>query len=434
MFKTITNSIVGSEQDFSLQEQIFHRVLALSGSALLVSLAITVALGMHEIALMLISILSLLGVCYWTSRVLKRYRIGFYIFVAAAHALLFANFFLNNGINGSSAIVSVLIISIILSVGNNADKIIWSLSQLLTYGSLVIYQYYEGNEAILAYPDKFSEYLDRFLTFGIAVAFLYVVFRVIFRKNESQQKVLLEKEKEIREQRDKLKASNDELYKLLSLIAHDVRNPLATIESYLDPDTQAMMQEEERADFNEELVHLVRNTSHMLDETLHWSKNQIDQEAKINYSFLAIGRWLNSTIDHVRGMAKSKNIILIDSYDGAQKLNCDPNLLTVVIRNILQNAIKFTDSGKTIIFDVLSEEDDLVFRIQDEGMGMNDEQILAILGGAQTSTRGTKQETGTGFGLKISLEYIRLHQGELKINSKPGEGSCFEIYIPKQPA
>lgn len=78
-------------------------------------------------------------------------------------------------------------------------------------------------------------------------------------------------------------------------------------------------------------------------------------------------------------MAKSKGVLLIDDYDGSTSLNCDPNLLTVVIRNILQNAIKFTESSKSIHFTVQAQMDEIVFVIKDKGVGMSQEQIQNIL-------------------------------------------------------
>ena len=205
--------------------------------------------------------------------------------------------------------------------------------------------------------------------------------------------------------------SNEELYELLSIIAHDVRNPLASIESYLDPDTQAILNDNDRNEFNTELVSLVRNTSHMLDETLHWSRNKINKTAKISLQPQAIGTWLNSTIDHLKSMAKSKGVLLLDGYDGSNHLNCDPNLMTVVIRNILQNAIKFTDAGRCINFKVEDDTDTFIFSVQDEGVGMSEAQIEGILEGHQNSTLGTNDEKGTGFGLQITREYIDLHGG-----------------------
>ncbi len=433
MLKPFFQSIIGKEDEFDLHSQIFHRITSLSAVALVVALLLSFFLNMSELSLMLVAILMVLGISYWISRVRKNLKWGLYLFMGSAHALLITNFFLNSGIRGSSTIIGLLVLSIVFAISPKHIKRFWAALQFLLLGGLYWYQYQYGNEHILTYPSRTSEFLDSFFSYFIGIGFLYLLFQVITRKNRLQRKDLILREREIREQRDQMASTNENLYKLMSLIAHDVRNPLASIESYLDPDTQELLTEKEKKEFNEELRNLVRNTSHMLDETLHWSRSQAleNSDSIAHFREEAIGRWLNSTIDHLKGMAKSKQIHFLEDYDGSQHLVCDSNLLTVVIRNICQNAIKFSEAQSTIYFKVSEDSQHMIFEVEDGGTGMPPESIAKILNGKAESKLGTAHEKGTGLGLQVSQEYIKLHQGRLEIESSEGQGSTFRILIPK---
>lgn len=148
---------------------------------------------------MLLSIFMVLTLCYYLSRVVKKNAIAFWIFIFAAYALIAANFFLNSGIEGSTAIVCLLVTSIVFSVASDLNKLVLTLIQALLFGGLLYHQYDRGNTYILEYPDRLSEYLDQYMTYVISTAFLYVVFEVITRKYEKQRQSLLEKEQKIQE-------------------------------------------------------------------------------------------------------------------------------------------------------------------------------------------------------------------------------------------
>ncbi len=433
MLNSFLKSAIGVDEDFDLYSQIFHRIMLLSGLALLTALLLSFFIDIPEVSIMLFATLIVLSISFWLSRVLNKFRLALVVFYTTAHALLLANFFYNNGINGSTTIIGLLVLSVVFSISNKREKWFWAIFQMLLLSGLILYQYQYGDEHIIGYPDKLSAYVDEIFTYFIAVGFLSLIFQVIIRKNRLQRKDLILREREIRDQRDQLAKSNENLYKLMSLIAHDVRNPLASIESYLDPETQALINDEDRVEFNRELLALVRNTSHMLDETLHWSRSQFleHDNSIVHLKNAAIGTWVNNTIVHLKSMAKSKQIVIIDDYDGSIHLNCDSNLLTVVLRNILQNAIKFSEPKSSIIFKAWEDQEKVHFEIKDSGVGMKQSTIDKIISGKAETTPGTAQEKGTGLGLQVSLEYIKLHKGELKINSKPQVGSRFQISIPK---
>jgi two-component system sensor histidine kinase/response regulator len=162
---------------------------------------------------------------------------------------------------------------------------------------------------------------------------------------------------------------------------------------------------------------------------LNWSQSQM-QGQTTQFKKVALWSWLNPTIAHLKDMAHAKGLQLIENYNGRDQLYCDPNLMTVIIRNLMQNAIKFTPRDGRIYFTVEKNKEGLSFCIEDKGIGMDADTQQKLFSEKQTSTDGTNMEKGNGFGLVIVKEFVELHQGSITVVSKVGLGTTFTVQIP----
>jgi signal transduction histidine kinase len=105
-------------------------------------------------------------------------------------------------------------------------------------------------------------------------------------------------------------------------------------------------------------------------------------------------------------------------------------MMETIYRNLISNAIKFTEKGGTITISSGKEDGKVFFRITDEGIGMTPEQINKVQNNGGYTRRGTNNEKGAGMGLTLVREFTNIHKGQFKITSIPDEGSCFEVIIP----
>jgi len=123
------------------------------------------------------------------------------------------------------------------------------------------------------------------------------------------------------------------------------------------------------------------------------------------------------------------NQILIDCPKDLV-INSDPDLLTIIFRNIIQNSIKFTENGIIEVACQVNNEN-VIFKIKDTGIGIPYENIEKIFKPDKTNTtKGTRGEMGTGLGLLLVKDYITKLRGEIKINSMEGKGTTVEIIFP----
>lgn len=227
--------------------------------------------------------------------------------------------------------------------------------------------------------------------------------------------------------------------KMLSIIAHDLKNPMNTLIGFSSFVMGRVSQfpvaklEKYISLINSSAVH----SYNLLENLLTWARSQTGN-ISVDLQIQDLKPIVGETVQILRESATKKNIDL--------QINCpsdsiciapvDTNSFSTVIRNILSNAIKFTPHGGRIsIF--LGENDDVdddyyQINISDNGVGMNEEQLQKLFKVENNnSTQGTDNETGTGLGLVICQEFISLNNGKINVESSVGKGTTFQIFIPK---
>lgn len=222
--------------------------------------------------------------------------------------------------------------------------------------------------------------------------------------------------------------------KFFSIMAHDLKNPLSIFA--LATDTLAKEYENlDSEDLNEYLHDLrdnAQNIYSLLENLLTWSRTQ---RGKIVFSpdIFDIKFLIDSNIQLYGASAQAKNITFENKVTEELKVFSDSNLINTVIRNLVNNAIKFTGEGGTITLSVDSNMKNYQVNVSDTGVGMSDlavDNLFRI--DVNTSTLGTKNEKGTGLGLIVCKEFINIIGGEIWATSELGKGSTFSFTIPKK--
>lgn len=247
---------------------------------------------------------------------------------------------------------------------------------------------------------------------------------------------LLEAVRTIKQQSEELKQTIAGRDKLYSVIAHDLRAPISSIKTGLNVLTLKM--ESEKKDRPEliEMVHsldeLAEQTFTLFDNLLKWTRSQTGTlEAvpqTINLSELAEG-----VIEISSFVAAIKHITLHFESPEPEKTEVfvDIDMIKSAIRNLLSNAIKFSYNNSEINAAVIPNGDIVTFTVTDKGCGISEEVQKKLLdAGTHYTTYGTSHEPGSGLGLLLVNEYMKLNGGRLFFHSKKGEGSTFGFTLP----
>jgi len=239
---------------------------------------------------------------------------------------------------------------------------------------------------------------------------------------------------ELIETKQKLQISNEEKDKFFSIITHDLKNAFSGFINYIklfSNDISSFTLQE----LKEILAHLkdsAESLYKLLENLLEWSKlkrNTIKFEP-VEHNLNLI---MNQIISILSVNAEIKNIKIINNIPDNINLFIDPRLYSTIIRNILQNSIKFTNKDGLITIDYLEDDSNQIVIIEDNGIGMDDyikENLFNL--NKKINREGTNGERSTGLGLVLCKEFIDLHNGRIWVDSEINKGSKFYISVPKK--
>jgi signal transduction histidine kinase/tetratricopeptide (TPR) repeat protein len=277
-----------------------------------------------------------------------------------------------------------------------------------------------------------------FIALSVLLVLLIFVFVFFIRQNSSINKQLKKgmaelevKNVEIEKQSEQLKQLNQVKDRFFSIISHDLRNNLTTMKLYFDLVANADFKGESQQSLGKQVAGSVQNTIDLLENLLVWASGQIKgvqaEPKKVNIHHLA-----QENCQMLMSMAIQKNIELQNDTDEDACIMADPNMVNLILRNLLSNALKFTPEGGSV--SILSQEEDEFHQIIviDNGVGIDAEKIPHLFTAhLNVSTQGTGNEKGTGLGLMLCKEFVEKNGGSIWVESEAGKGSSFYFTFPK---
>jgi len=220
--------------------------------------------------------------------------------------------------------------------------------------------------------------------------------------------------------------------KFLSIISHDLRNSFSLIINLSEMLLENVAADKKEPALNKgTIIHdTAQETYRLLENLLEWALVQHKGISPKLVSLQAL-ELISSVIHHLKPLADHKELIIKSDIDPSLNFTGDENMLKLVIRNLISNAIKYSHRGGIISVFTTSENKRISINIRDEGVGMEaeDKQKLFQIG-TSFSRQGTAKEMGTGLGLVLCYEFVKMHKGEMVVTSAPGKGSTFSVWIP----
>ncbi len=251
-----------------------------------------------------------------------------------------------------------------------------------------------------------------------------------------QNKVVEENASQLAESEAKLRDAIIAKDKMFSIIGHDLRGPVGTMSNLLQilkEDFNSSTPKE-----NMEIIDLVTKsageTYQLLDNLLTWSRTQ-GSGVMVKKVSNQLSETVNDVVSKLNLIAKSKFIMIFASIDNTYNVLFDMEMLKVIIRNIVSNALKFTDQFGVITICAKEEGDNIILSVTDTGEGMSSKLLDNLFKlGVDNSTRGTAGEKGTGLGLLLCKEFIDKNDGKIWVKSEVGVGTTFYVSLPKTKA
>lgn len=243
---------------------------------------------------------------------------------------------------------------------------------------------------------------------------------------------LMEATDQIKKMNEELKNSNHSKDKFFSILAHDLKSPFTALLGYSEFLVEDFdeLDKDEIMEFANNIHKVAQNIFSLLENLLDWSRIQSGR-IECTPENIIVTDVVEKVVSLFSDSAESKKIQLIDNTEPNIHVSADLNMLFTILRNLTSNAIKFTKEGGFIKFISKVEENKVLITVEDSGVGMDEKALSKLFDSKhQYTTTGTNSEQGTGLGLSLCKEMVKMNGGDIVVESEKGKGSKFIFNLP----
>ncbi len=264
----------------------------------------------------------------------------------------------------------------------------------------------------------------------VYAAFVWGMASVDAARKKLEEKVR-ERTAEVEDQKEVLNQANKTKDQLFSIIGHDLRSPLNSLHSLTEliQHYQQEMNPEKVDELIKTMSDSVDNLRNLLDNLLSWTLTQ-SGNLELRAIAIELKPFLENIVKMLSDSAKKKEITIELEVEVKATFIGDKNTLAVIVRNLLSNAIKFTRPQGVIRIKAFANIVGLELSVEDNGVGISNDRLEDVFE-LSHSSYGTAYEKGTGIGLSLVRDFVHMHNGEIKVESKLDLGSKFSFFLPK---
>lgn len=309
---------------------------------------------------------------------------------------------------------------------NNFSDSLRDKNKQSTIQSIETKHKFEQQQKVLATTEAKNALLEKHKNLLIAFSFVTLLLLIstgfIIKQKQKQNKA----NKKLLEALEKANLSKE---KMISVISHDLRGSIGNLKNAIE----VIMDESLDFDTMKGLIYsffpVVDSTYDLLENLLTWARySREDLEPQIEeINMLHIAQ---QSIKHTEHLAESKQIEIINQVEDAL-INADKNMMLMVVRNLISNAVKFSNEKSKVIIRSATTKSMAEIEVIDEGVGIPEKILKSIFNNIDHyHSKGTNGERGSGLGLALCHSFIKKHKGDINVDSVPGEGSTFRFTIP----
>lgn len=268
------------------------------------------------------------------------------------------------------------------------------------------------------------------LIFSIRMYKLNEARKKAYRKLKISDDKLKDEMQKVAKKSSELEDANTMKNQILSVMGHDLRSPLVGVAGLL---STISAEEITREELQELLAMLKTETDRSLlslQNVLHWARLQME-DVRISRSELELEPLIKDIIFQYGPGSRSKKLKIEFENEMEQALWADENQFRSMVGNLLSNAIKFSPDKASILIKAERLKTEVCISVCDEGSGLSNDILDKLNHSEQLESKiGTRGERGTGIGLKIVYDFIKIHRGRLEFENREGGGTCAKLFFP----
>ncbi len=277
--------------------------------------------------------------------------------------------------------------------------------------------------------------LALFFVLALTIGILLIYYISALRRKTLTKK-LVQRQQELEDQKAKLEELNQTKDHFFSIISHDLRGPINVLNgtTMLIRDFLESKNYEELDELTINMEQSVKKVQYLLDNLLEWA---VSQQGKFPYKpeRIDMDTICENVLNIFISMAATKSIDLTyEIKSNARFFIADKNSLMTIIRNLVNNALKFTNKNGAVQINTQQENNQVCISVSDNGVGIAEDRMISLFKIVDNkSTWGTEREKGLGIGLSLVYEFVKLNKGTIKVESTENLGTTFKVYLPMDP-
>jgi signal transduction histidine kinase len=446
LFERYKEIVFGNETTFDVQKRVFLLITHISIIIGIVGVIVDIVLNLGYFLTIVTAVTVLLIILFHinvrNSHLSLKYSLAFFFLSIIVFSLLW---FYNGGYNGNNIILIFVYFIVIVTILPKNFRLFALIIYALFIASLTFVNYHYP-QLVVPYQNDYQRYIDLMLGYFMYLILVFSIQNTILKNYEAdRQKISIQKEQlsslvsELNETNHKLQNTIKNVEELniskdrfITILSHDLRSPfqgLLGISKILESSFNSIPDDEKQF-YVSQINRTLEKLYAFLEQLLLWGRIQ-KNGLTLNYESCVVKELLAISISPLTASAAKKKISIELLCDDELTLTLDIERISIVLRNLISNAIKFSPVGSKIIISAYIENTDLLISVIDEGVGMTDEHLEKIFKIDKIiSTIGTDGELGSGMGLILCNDILKKHNGKISVQSKEGKGSTFTISLP----
>jgi signal transduction histidine kinase len=424
MFALTWKNLIGTAEEFSLEQRIFHGFCIITSLVLLICFPSNFFIGLDIFGYVLVLVLAFMLTIYYFSRIRKQSKILLAIYISFTYIILVIGYSLNCGIDGPMILVFGITFLFLAAIIKEKNLLSWMFFHMFVAFTLLFLEYRYPNYIFVQYEKRSFRFFDVALTLGVLLLTIFLTIKYL-KLNYNQQQDFSNKKNE------ELLQANATKNKLFSIISHDLRSPfnaLIGLSQILKENGQDL-EEAEKVEFIDAIYETSKKTYSLLQNLLEWSLSQTN-EIQFKPEIINLNNFVEHALSMSQEVAKSKDIALTINIPSDHFIKADRNMLETVFRNIISNATKFTEAKGQISVSSIANTEGVTIEIADNGIGMSEATLSTLfLQNITESKQEIIHERGLGLGLLLCKDFVERHDGKIWAESALGQGTTFYITL-----
>jgi signal transduction histidine kinase len=354
-------------------------------------------------------------------RIIKPFVIPFLLIINGGFA---ASWLMVGGINGSNIILGMVVLilgMIIVPTGKRLFVLIFFILLLIVIYLVQLYH----PQLIPKFSSETSRWIDSISTAIYASIFIYLIVRFLLdqytierKKAEAYAKQLIQ--------------LNEDKNRFISILSHDLKSPFNTLLGFSGVLVEDLnkLSKEQIEDIAIDINKSAKTTYSLLEDILVWARAQ---QGKIPFrpQKLILLSLCSDVVEVHEPNARTKGVKIDCLVRDGINISADSDMLKTIMRNLISNAVKFTNQNGTILINAEKDSVVAIISVSEDGIGMSTENLSKLFNISQVlTTTGTANEKGTGLGLLLCKEFVEKHGGKIWAESVLGKGSKFSFTMP----